>query len=734
MKSRLPIQSKSTDTILRTILPESFKMVNDKTSNGYKYINLLFGVEVDQARDFMKEVYDNSFLTTMDFGIEDTVYEVYLSGLAKEQYLNSSGTPIKIVNNGSPGGESEFWGGDPTRVVNIGIYDISGIVASGHIIGLNYFRINSSGYGYFLIGTDIDQEELLDHDGSEWRVDLNTTGSIIQFTGLWPGVADQVFERTGADEILTPKGSGFLSKTYPLTRRIRDDSGVFWDIDAYEPYHGWVRDPDWNVVAKVDYLGDFFYNSEGIKTYYRIALNNPYGSGNFTTEYIRLNHVPIEGTLRVYDIDILDISGNATEIPKTGKELYRLKSDLMLNGTGLINGTEPQFDPIYVGYDPVVPDDPKFGNIAGSGANPMQHTSWDYQREGGYLNEGTMTWVEGTGVITNIIKLNNPYSRYLVEYQYKVFNKGKYITSLDASKYVSFDTLNPVHTTDNVDNNEERVLYEFTKDPAYTEERSRFLTFDGWSIRPGSKISRIDFNIPLLLDSGNATLGSFQTRKTGVGYSDYFVPLYHPPRKYLLNCPFDGIVFMGCAEDDLSGSGNYLQWYNDGNNGLWRCAIDGAYGKTIRYVDNSSYYYLDGEGLVADNTFFQFEFRLHNQSNITLMELSQANNDRYLKVEIKENGMLYLTSNGTQFQSRYRFSFDGKMKGLIIKATQDRDYSDNLLFDVYIKDTDSYTYQSGFVRDTTASVISATTLHIAENSTLDIKSFKIWQEASTWQV
>lgn len=728
MRTRNPIQAKSTEQALRAVLPESFKMVNDKSSNGYKYMNLLFGVEADQAKLFFQEVYSNSFFPTMDFGVSDTLYEVYLSGITNQQYLNTtvSGIPIKIVSSTSPGGDAEFWQGDPTRLVYLTNKDIgSGLIASGRIIGLNYFRLTPSGNGYFLINTDIDQGEYYsyrDTGSSSWKLDLNTTGLITNTSGYWPGVFTQSYEVAGVDEVLTPKGSGYLSSHYPLTRRVLDDSGVYWNIDAYEPYHGWVRDPYWSVVAKVDYPGDYFYDGDGEKCYFRVALNNPYGSGNYATEYLPLQHIPISGTLKVYDIDILDTSGNATEIPSAGKTLYSLQSNLLLTGSG-------KFDPIYVGYDSTVPDTYTFGAIAGSGANVLLTTSWEYQREGSHLDEGSHQWVEGSGRITNLIKITNPYSRYLVEYKYKEFDEAKYITSLEASRYVSFDTLNPIYTT-KATGILEQIPYEFTRDPSYASEKARYLTFDGWEIRPNSRLTLVDFNLPVFVGEGDATLGSFQTRKEYIGYSPDFVPIYYPSRTTVLYCPFDNAVSLGtCTEDDLSGSGNTLEWYDDSGNSLWRIAIDGAYGKATRYIGGSGYFYKDGVDFMKDATSFLFEFRLHTKADATLMVLSQATDNRYIKVDVQKNGMIYITSNGNDIQCRYRFAFDNKMKGLLIKAYKDENFTSGLNYKIYVKDTDFWEKQTFFIRDTTETTISPTYLHVLQNATMDMKSFKIWHEA-----
>ena len=752
MRTRQPIQSLSTEAMVRGVFPNSFKLVHDKSSNGYKYFNMLFGVELDQANEFLQHIYNQSFLTSMDFGEDPTVYEVFISGLSSQDYLNttvSGAIPIKIVNNGSPGGEAEFWDGDPTRLITVGEYSFpSNVQISGHVIGFNYFRNNISGYGYFLAGTDLDQSEYsLSGSGSVWRFEVDTTGYILSYSGIWPGIATQDFDTAGEDEVLQPIGSGNLKKNYPMTRKVLDDSGVYWDIDHYEPYQGWVRDPYWGVVAMVDYPGSFYYDQDGKKIYYRTAFNNPYGSGNYITEYIRLDNIPISGTLKVYDIDILDISGNAIEIPSSGKAMYRLKSEYMLAGTGLAPGTA-KFDPIYLGYDSTVPNEPrKFGKIAGAAANQFTTTSWDYQRGSGYLDEGTMQWVEGSGDITNMIKITNPYGRYMVEYKYKTLNKTNYITSPNATRYLSLGSLTPLYSIKGIFNNDEIIDYEFTRDKKfrseeidgtanpYFGEQSRYLTFDGWKIRPYSQMSKVDFNLPILIGSGAANVGAYQQWYTYIGYTPEFVPYYRAPRTTVIDCLFDEPVVTGsCTEADQSGSGNYLSWVNTGGNSLWLTYLNGKYAKTSRHIGASGYYTIDGTEFLEDNTYFSWDFRLTTPNDITLMELKEQTANNYIKVEIKSDGMLEITSNGSHVQSRYRFDFDNTLYSLIIQTTPDRDYTTNPLFNIYVKDSDTYKKLNPFSEDSDTLTVTGTYLHVLQNSTMDISRFKLWYEASVWQV
>ena len=729
MKTRLPTQALSTKDALTSVLPPSFKMVKDTSSNGYKYFNLLFGIELDYAKLYIKEIYNNSFLPTMDMSLTRDLYQVNLSGLSNGQYLNTtnSGIPIKIVNNGSPGGETEFWDGDPTRVYLVGTYDL-GLTVSGNITGAQYLRINNSGYGYFLISTDLDHSGFMDPglSGAVWKIDVDDLGNLLNTSGLWPGVATQNFDTQGLDDVLTPLGSGFLSQTYPLQIQVLNSGAYYW-IDAYEPSHGWITDAYGKPVAVIDYSGEYYYTVYGKKLYYRSAFNNPYGSGNFTTEYLNLKNIPISGTLKIYDMDILDVSGNAIEIPATGINLYWFQGD------------DPASGVTYIGYSSTVPNESKYGNIAGLGANLLTTTSWSHQYGSGYISEGSKSWVEGSGTITNQIKMINPHSRYIAEYKFKTYNKTNYITSLDGSRYVAFDTNNPIYSINNVLNNAESIPYEFTRDPVIrgpnNDQGSRYLTFDGYLIRPNSQMSRVDFDIPLLLESGYISFRSFQQRYNYVGYSPEFVPIYSSKKIVVVDCPFSTPVIANvCIESDLSGSGNQLEWHDTGTgNQLYLSAVNGVYGKTERHVNGNSYYRVEGISFLKNNTFFRWDFRLFTPNDIVLMDLHDSVQKEYITVKILSTGQLMITSNGKQVQSRYYFLFDDKPKSIIMQTWLDIT-SGVPSFNIYVKDSTQFVKQVSFESDLPVVTISDNYLHVFQNSTLDIQHFKLWYEDSIWPV
>jgi len=726
MKTTKPIQAKSTESIIKAILPD-FRIANDKTSNGYKFINLLYGVEVDQAKEYLQHVYNNSFLETMDLTDTGELYEVFLSGIPNSGYLNSSSIPIKITNWNSAGNGAEFYDGCPTRVIKQDVVDISGIILCGHIVGLNYFRSNISGYGYFLINTDIDTQQYLNTSGSSWKINLDNVGNILSYSGSWPAIGTVDYDSLGKDEILFPLKSGYLSKTYPLTRRIKDDSGIYWDIDHYEPYLGWIRNVDQEVVALNNYSNDYEYNVDGKKIWHRTAFNNPYGCNNYTTEYLTLKNSPISGTIKLYDIDILTDNGTATLIPSTGIDIYKLQSSGMFVGDG--SGT---FDPVYVGYNSTVPTNRGFGLIEGSAANYILSTSWSHLPDSGYIDEETMQYVEGSGELGKIIKIVNPYSRYMVEYNFKKFNRAKYITSLESNGYVSYSTDTPTYSIETIYNNEEKLEFEFTKDPSFGLERSKYITFDGWKIRPYSTISKIDFNIPILVSSGPLTdFLVVQGMKTKIGYGD-FVPDISVERTYAIDCNFSKVINLGTVtEEDYSGNDNLLTFFKTGSNRIYRFPNITNYSKRIKYYSNESYYYINNKTFLKDNTFFRFNFRSYSPQILTLMELTEANTGNYITIQISENGILSIISKGVeQVYSFDKFLFNNEFNDLIIRYYPDPNWTNNPIFEVYKKGRLGYDKLKTFTKETETETISTTNLHLYKNCNIDAGLFQIYYETN----
>ena len=756
MNLKLPIQAQSTKRILRSVLPEHFKMVSDKTSNGYKYINLLYGAEFDFASQVIKDSYNDSFITSLDLTNDYSLYELTISGVPITSYLNTSGAvPIKITS------ETEFYTGSPTRIINSGVIPLpmyylsytGGLTASGAgfqngfeigfntpcwsvvsgIMGLEYVRKDMRGSGYLIISSDINQEDA--YFSGMYPVfvidvgsNLKTSGDFVNTYGIFNGIKERNYSGDLSYEILNPIDGKTLSGMYPLTQEVLDESGILYTIDHYTPSHGWMKDDTGVAVAVVDYSGEYYFNENGTKTYYRTAYNNPYGYNNYSKAFLDLQYVPISGSLKVFDIDILDISGSATEIPSGGKNLYYYKSTKMFLGDSS-GELDAQFDPVYLGYESIVPSGQGFSsNMEGSGCSLYKTTTWSYLHTGGGIDSGTLAYVDGTGLITNKIAISGYHSRYMVEYKYKLYNNLKYVSSVSSNGPISLDSPSPLFTTNN--DQTSVVEYEFTKDPHYGDESSRVITFDGMRVRPGSRISSINFNIPMKHSEGDLVGPIYQnTNKLYAGYSKEFVPQFNNFRHYVCNCLFNAVVSGNLIERDLTGHGTDLRY--SGINPIYLVNYNSQYGKKIIKTTGQSLYYKDSVSYLLENTFFQFDFKIQNSQSCRLMELFDSSLGKYIYFDLDPDGRLRIESDGYMFYSSELISFNNNNKSLILKYTPDEFSSIVPIFKIYYKESKDPWYR---IIDTTSSIYTAqtvdnTTIKIFKDCSVDIGSFKIFYEA-----
>jgi len=710
MKTQRAIQSKNTSRILKAVLPESFRIVNDKSSNGYKFINLLYGVEVDEVRERLKDLYNNTSLEFMEYD-DNIIYESYLSGIPHSGVLNAgiSGIPIYIVDY------DEFHNGDPTRLKHIENISISGI---SFVNGLEYFRDNNRLSGYYLINSDIDQlSGYIDNIFPNNKVILTSTGIIA--SGFYDGIKDHNFNTKGYYELLEPMDYNSLLSKYPLYRKILDDNENEVFIDHYEPYYGWIYDHNNNIVADTSsYNGDYYFDENGNKIYYRTAYNNPYGYNNYSSVYIDLEYIPISGTLHVFDVDLLDADGNAIEIPMSGIDLYYKKSD-------------NTFNPIYTGYDEYVPDDIQFGSIAGLKADKISTITWDYVTEGSGKDDVTLSWINSSGNITNKIRINNPSSRYIVEYKYKTYDKSSYISSLSTSKFIRLDSSNSIFSINN--NEYKEIDFKFTNDPNLNESisglyRSTILTMDGFNVRPNSRISKIDFNIPVEIKTDILTsYNLIQPEYLHIGYSNEFIPSMLSKREYLYKTYFDSIIDINNdTENDLYNKYT-MKFISDDISIINRIPYNGRFCKNILNFNMNSEYSISQCDFIKNNIFFRISLKKDFIEDFTLLEVSDATNDMYFKVDVLSNGDIKLHSNiesdimCTNYIFKNAFVYN-KDNDIIIRYN-------NGSYDIYSKNHFTYFKQNEYYSEyVTLFTVDDSFVKLAKNCSLELFNFEIYYE------
>lgn len=726
MKTQNPIQAKSTSDLIK-VFPSEFKL-RQKDSNGYKFANMLYGIEIDEARDKLKLLYDYSGLDTMDLADEGYLYEVSLSGTPNYSgYLNSNGVKIKITN------QDEFHNGDPTRLNYVSLLPAP---VDNKIIGLNYFRTDNRGSGYLLFSFDVNEvDAYVSGNHSVFKYFLSNECEVTTSSGFYAGISSQKYINSGADEVIYPLSKSNLSGQYPTHRKIYVD-GLEHTIEHYEPYKGWVYNQSGDIVAVNDYFQEYYFDGDGNKVYHRTFLNNPYGSGNYTKQYFNLSRTPISGTLKVYDMDILDVSGNATEISKNGTNLYYLAY------SGMISDETGTFDSVYKGYDSTVPIGKGFKFIEGQPANLLTTTSWDYEREGSRLIQDTASWYSpSSGEITNVISITNPESRYIVEYDWQNFKKAKYVTSFSSTKYVNLDSDQPVYSLDNLDDNVYSVPFEFTKNPDYIiddnnlkiNEQSKILTFDGLTIRPKSKVHRIDISIPVVYN-GMSELKKFNIpyRFKSIGYSDDFVPQFNPIRQYAINCIFDATVTGSTVTEQDAAGNNIIEYNVSSPNKIFKIANKSWFGKKILYLSGNSYYNIDAnnKNFIKNNTFFKFSFNPLKSQEITLMELFETSTESYVIIKINLEGMVSIESNGYTYISRNFLNMDNADKEIIVRYYNDDINNKVPIIELFMKDKKYHFELAELFRKETDDIdFNDTHFHLFKSCSININKFQLYYEA-----
>ena len=480
----------STKDLLTRVLPSDFKMVKDKTSNGYQYMNALYGIEIDTIKDYLDQAKHNISFENFDYGLDFGYSEVNIPVVIESGYIYGDGNPIKITT------DSEFVDGKPTRMIynsELDI-DISGYINNPNagVNGMEYMRADRTGSGILYINTTTESNEAV-ISGYNISYTLPMTDLIeplySEISGHNPGIETQNYEKQLQFELIQPQGYDALKRTYPLQKYIylpkggiSSNSPARYLVDYYKPEdYYW---DEYNKTYKPFIPTRNTYIKDGKEIYYRVALNNPNGSGVYDTEYLELEYVPISGTLKVFDIDSVDDKGKAIEILQTGTQLYKYVND---------DNTYT-----YVGYSEEVPYEEGLGMSGIIYASPYKVTSWDYVHEDdGLVN---FIWEEDPSKpITNKIKIVNPVSRYFVEYQYVIDKQQYCITTMNCNRYVRYNDTDYLFSSKDITDNALTIDAELS----HSYDNKRAVTFNGFDVRPGSLIHELQ--LTALLQKNNST-------------------------------------------------------------------------------------------------------------------------------------------------------------------------------------------------------------------------------------
>lgn len=391
--------------------------MGEPDSNGFPFLNAI-GQELEKIDQQFKENANDLFIKTANENQLNRIYYIDKINFTNKNTITASSIygdiSVNVVNS-----IYDLFNNKPSRIEEIDTKIFSGINLTGlssGIYNINYFFDKISGYYYLINDVNAaNPSSIIIYNDNFTPIDNMTYAS---------GRVD--YDSAGFYEIITPESSGDLMEKYPLLRYVSSGDPYGTTIsykfeDHYEPQpsSGWAN--------------KWYYDEDGTLKYHFTRLNNPFGSGAYNISSGILTYTPIENTIKVYDILNLNISGEATEIPSTGLNLYKY--------------TSPGNDFEYIGYESVVPR--SYDLYGGQSATLFKTTSWFQGRTSGFLdndvppNSGTFRYIQGSGELTNHIWFYNPISKYMIKYDYSKF---KYLNDITTNnRYLSNIDLLPTN-------------------------------------------------------------------------------------------------------------------------------------------------------------------------------------------------------------------------------------------------------------------------------------------------
>lgn len=582
-----------TQEMLSSVLPSHFKMVSDKTSNGYKFMNALYGIELTSILDYLDQARHYSSFENFDYGLDYDFSTVKFPKVINSGFVyglvDSNIYPIKITTN------EEFMDGVPTRFTynDANSIELSGYIQASGNYGLEYMRVTNKGSGVLYINTNTNSEYAVINSGYQTYklpIDDLLNPQYTQLSGVNFGIDYQNYTSQQKYELLNPTLENENRLKYAFTKKVslpgKGDSSnpkQIYTVDYYQP-EVYYWDEQLDTYKPVIPMQDKYLVGE-IEEYHRQALNNPAGTGVYNISYLELEHVPISGTLRLFDIDTLT-SGNSTEILKTGTNVY--KYDAYMSGE-----VSPYYT--YIGYDQEVPLQEGLDYVASGVLYTV--TSWDYVYEDdGLVN---FNWVtDPSKPITNKIKITNPIGRYYVEYTYVVDKYHNAITTATANRYVKYNENNHIFSTIDVTDNAVIVPSKLSVE----KDTRRAVTFDGETVRPGTNINELILRGVLTREKEIRSSSSINVTDTVIpGYIKNILPNISDYNVYDLNhhynsqvlTPVSGLLttsYISNLSTKISNTNHgisenvYYDFYNENLNA----------GKVLRVrfrplVDNSNY-------------------------------------------------------------------------------------------------------------------------------------------------
>jgi len=642
----------ATKTILTNVLPGDFKMVKDKNSNGYVFMNALYGIETDSIKDYIDQAMHHSSFEHFDYGLDYGYSQVKIPGIILSDVIYGDGYDIKITN------DEEFADGKPTRMIyNSGLIDLDQYTISGSgINGLEYMRVDKTGSGVLLLNTNTTSTDAIINDTyTSYQLQLSDLIEQRNISGYNYGVEIQDYDHTQKYEVIQPMLAANIIRKYPMTKLVNlpkdgksSNYSVKYLVDYYDPVtYYWDPESTPPTYKPIRPTRDTYLDGD-VETYYRAALNNPSGSGIYDTEYLDLEFTPISGTLKVYDLDSLDDEGMMIEIDQAGTQLY--KYDYNPAERINIEGGVDDSDILvytYIGYSSGIPYEEGTNVPEGTIASGYKITSWDYVREEDGVEN--FDWVEyPNNDITNKIKLVNPESRYVVEYKHAIDKTHHGITTMNSDKYVKYYDQDHIYASVDLIDNRVRL------DAKLSIENStrRAVTFNGFDVRPGSTIQELELvGVIQKRDSTNTSKSINVTDNALIGKEDIVLP-------DITNIEKTRFIYNTENPLTFTPNGSTPKSAFIGN------SIGQRIIPAVNGLSNSTYYPFYDPNLREDRI-LQTRFKVMTTKNSSFNIITSLTSDYSWRIDMV-NGKLFIQDSISQFSTAESFLNPGDIVDIMV--------------------------------------------------------------------
>jgi hypothetical protein len=404
--------------------------LQNPSSTGYRFIDAIAGNELELFNSTL-EIY-KSYTSIVKSPIDalEKLSSIEVPYYIKDHIIyDSLNTPIYVVEN-----SHEFLTNPPTRLQCLDQMVIRPSGLSGYdITGLEWMEGTPSG----LLAIKIASDDILPSSLLYYPItSKNNNVAEYPVSGVTLGL-----------------GFVGLGKNNDIDKGIIESE---WSLRKKYPDGVWITasgDVETTTPSGINWVYQSYVDMEtGQKIYRKKLFNNPYGSGVYNQSDVQLSYTPLSGTIVVKDVFNL-LSGVPAEIPSSGLNFYTFTSGHIDPKDGLFKLDAWN----YKGYESLIPwnELPKSiqdeRTLAQQSGQPLPAdlagiVSWRLLPSGGYIDDevfphsGTFNWIDGVSGYTNIIRFTNAFSKYTIEYNYRVYDT---ITQISADPKDAYRPASP---------------------------------------------------------------------------------------------------------------------------------------------------------------------------------------------------------------------------------------------------------------------------------------------------